>query len=138
MSYFQNIISIIYAFFKKTKNIKPKSELTPKHAILRCNFLIDSSEKVRVSFDWPKNINESNLEEISYISSYFLFLLNNGFLKDEILNSLKNSHDPTDAIMYQNIMFHSRFIEIEAKSIIESKNTSDPLIKPSAVFSRKQ
>lgn len=138
MLFIKKILNYLFGNKKESKTTKNSSLIPTNNTILRCHFIVDNSEKVKVSFDWPNNINDSNLEDISYISSYFLFLLNNGFLKDEILGSLKNSHNPTDAIMYQNILFHSRLIELEARSIIESKNTNEPLIKPSTVFSRKQ
>lgn len=141
MLFIQKIFSYLFGKKNQADTSIPSKKLgltSVNNTILRCHLTVDNTEKIKVSFDWPNNINESNLEEISYISSYFLFLLNNGFLKDEILGSLKNSHNPTDALMYQNILFHSRLIELEAKSIIESKNSSEPLIKPSAVFSRRQ
>jgi hypothetical protein len=128
------IINFIYGNKPVTQTI---ADNNLSNTILKCTFLVDNFEKVKISVDWPNTINEANLDQISYISSYFLFLLNHGFLKEQILNTLKNSHNPTDAIMYQNIMFHTKLIEAEAKSIIDSKNTSEPLIKPSAVFSRK-
>lgn len=105
---------------------------TKKKYLCSINFEINYDESINIYGHWP-TFNTKNSQYIDSIAQQYgtmLFMLNNGLMKEDIVNTLTHFDDITNA-------HDAKFVNVSLKKWLDlfHENTyGTPLIKPSSVF----
>lgn len=133
MQWLKNIIDILFSKYRSDNQIAEKSKY-----LCEINFKLLHTNQVDIEI-LPTDIAHSSMEDISFIAencANLLVLINNGLLRKEILNSIKNKkktnmNNAQITLLYDNMLFFHNLLEEELQMI---KKESGPIIRPSAVF----
>lgn len=150
------IIAQIYIklldFFKRSKRTvvvqnNPRSpHLIKEEYIGSLSFNITKNREIDISCTLPDLSNQSpeHIKELSEIYAEFLVYINEGFLKDDILNILdRKDHNPNltedqqarDRLFVDNVLFNWALLHVEnINRKKQSKKENQPLIRPITVF----
>ena len=107
------------------------ASLKRKH-LCSINIEINYDNSINVYCNWPtfNSINDQHLEPIAKRYGTMLFMLNNGFLKEDIINTLMKFDDI-------NNKYDAEFVNVSLQewlNLFTQNNHNTPLIKPSSVF----
>jgi hypothetical protein len=131
-------------FFKqKIKNFFYPVKKTQDSYVGSIKFILSDNDKINISCELP-NINRKSLEEISKIAeAYAKFLLRVTDVSaiGEITKQLKSKtkdQNPDTVLFVDNILFFGDLLMQEnQKKMYKEIFSTEPLIRPSAVFSLK-
>lgn len=112
--------------------LKSSAPLMKKKHLCSINFEINYDESINIYCNWPV-FNSRNSQHIDTIAKQYgtmLFMLNNGFIKEDIIDTLIKYDDTTNE-------YDAKFVNVSLEKWLDlfNKNTyNTPLIKPSSVF----
>lgn len=142
------IIQKIYQIFLdlfKSKTIKTKP-INNEEYIGALSFYITKNKDIDIACSIPdiSDISLNDLEILAETYAEFLSYINEGYLKNDILDILKSKHKNNNLtetqkskykLFFDNVVFNWVMIHTEnSKRKKQSKKDDQPLIRPSSVF----
>ena len=143
---FKSIMDWISSFVKKEE--LPITEKQPVNKIENnetyigaISFKVTSDLDIDVMCALP-DIKNATIDEISVLAEKyadFLLAINEGHLKDDIINIIQNNVDkstePKDTLFLENMLFHWALTHVEYEKKKRNKEKKDqPVIRPISVF----
>lgn len=143
---FKSIMDWISSFVKKEE--LPITEKQPVNKIENnetyigaISFKVTSDLDIDVMCALP-DIKNATIDEISVLAEKyadFLLAINEGHLKDDIINIIQNNVDkstePKDTLFLENMLFHWALTHVEYEKKKRNKDKKDqPVIRPISVF----
>jgi len=143
---FKSIMDWISSFVKKEE--LPITEKQPVNKIENnetyigaISFKVTSDLDIDVMCALP-DIKNATTDEISVLAEKyadFLLAINEGHLKDDIINIIQNNVDkstePKDTLFLENMLFHWALTHVEYEKKKRNKEKKDqPVIRPISVF----
>jgi len=139
------ILNKFFSFFKKPH--EETMNLEDEQYVGVLSFKITNKKNIDINCSLPDLKNQSiiDVENLAKIYAEFLFYINEGFLKDDIIGILqkdidsgyyKQDDDKAKATLFiDNLLFNWAMAHIEnRKKITKSEKSHQPMIKPSSVF----
>lgn len=128
---FDIVKKIAKTFQTKTVKQQANTTLTNSNVLCSINIELNYNNDISIRYFWPK-FEDSNQEHITTVAQNFgtlLFLINEGHLKPDMVETLSYTID-------QNNQFDSQFTESTLLQWLDLLNSSknDPIISPSTAF----
>lgn len=142
-------MNIIKKLYKKLKTLFNKKYRTPNNkerdlsqiaGSMVFHLYKDSSIDIICYTPEIKEIETNNLTQYAEDFGNFIGAITDGLVSDNIVKLLdkskKESEDPIDRLFIDNILFFWAMSHMSRKAPKDKKNSSRPIIKPTAVFSQ--
>lgn len=118
-------------FRSKSDKTQSNVSLTKDHTLCSIHIELNYDNEISIRYFWPK-FDEVNQEHIGTVANSFgtlLFLINNGLLKVDMVETLSHTIDP-------NNPFDNQFTESTLMQWLDLLNSTknDPIVSPSTVF----
>lgn len=122
-------------FTKRSNIIIPKTEGSKRDFLCSINFELNFDSTVNIVCYWPDldKLDENMITNIANQYGALMFILDNGSLKEDIINSLTSIADRnniSDSFFVEKVL--TAWIDLRKKAL--SDNTYDSIMKPSSVF----
>lgn len=137
----------LLGFFKSDKNLADQNKtVIAEEYIGSLSFSITKNREIDISCTFPDLSNKSseNIKNLSEIYAEFLVYINEGFLRDDILQiietkdhnkSLTEDQQAKDRLFIENVVFNWALLHVEnINRRKQSKKETQPLIRPITVF----
>jgi len=128
---------LINKFFNKSnKNLTENSNRKNNNFLCSINFELNYDGTINILCYWPE-FNDNNVENIKIVSTDFsmlIYMINNGFLKDDIIETFQhliNQDNPFDDVFISSVLNNISEHTEKHKQILSDM---DPIIKPTNVF----
>ena len=127
-----NIVQKIAQFFQtKIESRTNASGLADSNILCSVNIELNYDNEMSIRYFWPK-FDDINHEHINLVSQGFgalLFLINDGYLKADMVETLSHTIDKDNK-------FDNKFAEATLQQWLDLINTvrNNPIISPSTVF----
>lgn len=137
----------LLGFFKSDKKseVQNKTVLSEEY-IGSLSFSITKKREIDIVCTFPDLTNKSseNIKDLSEIYAEFLVYINEGFLRDDILQMIENKdhnknltedQQARDRLFIDNVVFNWALLHVESiNKRKQSKKETQPLIRPITVF----
>jgi len=143
---FKSIMDWISSFVKKEElpivEKQPATKVENNETYIGAiSFKVTSDLDIDVMCALP-DIKNATIDEISVLAEKyadFLLAINEGHLKDDIINIIQNNVDkstePKDTLFLENMLFHWALTHVEYEKKKRNKEKKDqPVIRPISVF----
>lgn len=128
---FDIVKKISKVFQSKSDETKLNASLTNDNILCSVHIELNYDNEISIRYFWPKfdKINQEHIDTVANSFGTLLFLINNGHLKADMVETLSHTVDP-------NNEFDSQFTESTLMQWLNllSATKNDPIVSPSTVF----
>jgi hypothetical protein len=129
-----NFLKQIFSQGKEKTKIEYKT-IEKKDYLCRLNIELNYDNSINIMCYWPDlvDLEDETIDNIANPYGILLYMLNSGLLNQDIIKALSNfdQNSLEDSYFINKVL--SKWLEISSIKT-ESKNNTDPVIKPSSVF----
>lgn len=140
--YINKLLDIICKKFQKSKRISNTNQ-SSEYKIAELSFQLTNDSNIDIAYSLPEftHLTAEQMLILSEKYAKFLMIINDGLLKEDIIqtleNSVKNSENPDDHLFWENVMINLGILHVEALSAKKQKDKKDqPTVRPLYAFGR--